>query len=181
MGNDRKIKRDDFGYLYSNKIACCKWLDRPSVTMLFCNVKGTASKSTVLCYQKEWGSKIQVPRPEVIKMYNKWMGWVDLIGQRAAAYHFDRKSIISFYFYRFFDLMDVAWANSYIVYNKMHPSDLILHDFKTIVSTYLIGRYACWSRAEPDSKAVSRRKYKCQLEQGNLPPHLPEFRKIWNK
>ena len=36
------------------------------------------------------------------------MGWVDLIGQRAAGYNFDRKSSIRFYFYMFFDLMDVS-------------------------------------------------------------------------
>ena len=48
--------------------------------------------------------------------------------------------------------MDVAYANSYIVYNMMHPNDLTLLDFKTIVSTYLIERYTSRSRAPPDGK-----------------------------
>ena len=39
MPFDRKMKRSDFEWLYSDKVACCKSLDRPSVTMLFSNLK----------------------------------------------------------------------------------------------------------------------------------------------
>ena len=38
MPADRKVKRGDFEYLYSDKVACCKWLDRHSATVLFNNV-----------------------------------------------------------------------------------------------------------------------------------------------
>ena len=34
---DRNMKRDDFEYYHSDKGACCKWLDRRSVTILFIN------------------------------------------------------------------------------------------------------------------------------------------------
>ena len=74
--------------------------------------------------------------------------------------------------------MDVGCANSYIVYNMMHRNDFALLDFKTIVSTYLIGRYTSQSRAPTDDKTDSERKYQHQFEQGNLPPHLPEFQNI---
>ena len=74
-------------------------------------------------------------------MYNKGISGVDLIDQRAAAYHLDRNSTIRFYLRIFFNLMDVACANSYIVYDTMDPNDLTLLNFKTVVSTYLIGRY----------------------------------------
>ena len=33
----RKMKRGDFEYLYFDKVACCKWLEMHSVTMLFRN------------------------------------------------------------------------------------------------------------------------------------------------
>ena len=89
MHVSRKMKRGDFEYLYSEKVACCKWLDRRSVTMLFSNVEEIATKSTVPCRQKGSPSKIQVPCPGVIKMSNKGMGSVDLIDQRAAAYDLD--------------------------------------------------------------------------------------------
>ena len=63
----------------------------------------------------------------------------------------------------------------------MHPNDFPLLDFKTIVSTYLFGRYTSRSRAPPDGKTSSKRKYQYQFEQASLPPHLPEFQKIWRR
>ena len=92
-----EMKRIDIEYLYSYKVACCKWLDRRSVTMLLDNVEGMATTSIVPCRQKGSASKIQVPCPGVIKMCNKEMGGVDLIDQRAADYHLDRKSSIRFF------------------------------------------------------------------------------------
>ena len=42
------MKRIDIEYLYSYKVACCKWLDRRSVTMLLDSVEGMATTSIVL-------------------------------------------------------------------------------------------------------------------------------------
>ena len=55
MSVDRKMKRVDFEYLYSDKVTCCKWLDSRSVTRLFSNVEGMA---TVPNQQKASASKI---------------------------------------------------------------------------------------------------------------------------
>ena len=93
-------------------------------------------------------------------------------------FHSDQKSTIRFYLCMFFDLMDVACANSYIVYNMRHPNDLALLGFKTIVSTYLIWRYTSRSAVPPVGETCSKRKYQYQFEEGNLPPHLPEFQSI---
>ena len=79
-------------YLYSNGVACCKWLDRRSITMLFSNVEGSASK-------------VQAPCPDVIKMYNKGMCGADFIDQSAAAHHLDRKSTMRSYFVPIFQLV----------------------------------------------------------------------------
>ena len=174
----RKMKRGDFKYLYFDKVACCKWLDMHSVTMLFRNIEGMAKTSTFSQRQKRSSSKIQVSCPDVFKLHNKGKGGVDLTDQRAEAYHLDRKSTIRFHLRIFFGLMDMACANNYIVYNMIHPHDLTRFNFKTIVSTYLIGRYTSRSRAPPDGKTGSKRMYQYQFEQGNLPSHLPEFQNI---
>ena len=108
-------------------------------------------------------------------MYNQGMGGFDLIDQRTAAYHLDRKSRVRIYQHIFFDLMDVACANSFVVYDMLHPNDLTLLDFKTIIATYLIGRYTSRSRAPPNGKTGSKRKYQYQFEPNHLPLHLPEF------
>ena len=86
MPVERKIKRDDFEHLYSNKVPCCNWLDRRLVTMLFSDVEGMTTTSTIPHQQKRSASKIQVPCNDVIKMYNKGMSGVDLNDQRVAFY-----------------------------------------------------------------------------------------------
>ena len=84
MPVERKIKRDDFEHLYSDKVPCCNWLDRRLVTMLFSNVEGMTTTSTIPHQQKRSASK--VPCHDVIKMYNKGMSGVDLNDQRVAFY-----------------------------------------------------------------------------------------------
>ena len=133
MPVDRKMKRGDFEYLYSDEVASCKWLDRRLITMLFSIVEGMAATSAVPCRHKGSASKIEVRCPDIIKIYNKGMGGVDLIDHRAAADLFDRKPTIRFYLRIFLDLMDVAFANSHIVYNMMHSNGVTLPDFKTII------------------------------------------------
>ena len=51
---DRKMKRADFGYWYSNIVARCKWLDRRSVKMLFSNVERMAA--TLLSFREKGNS-----------------------------------------------------------------------------------------------------------------------------
>ena len=67
----RKMKRCNFEYLHFDKVACCKWLDRRSITMLFSNGEGMATTYTVPHRRKGSTVKIQVPCRDVIKMYNK--------------------------------------------------------------------------------------------------------------
>ena len=67
MMADRKMRRDH-NYIYSDKVACCKWFDRRSVLMLFSNTEGMSTTSTVPRRQKGSASKIQVPCADVIKM-----------------------------------------------------------------------------------------------------------------
>ena len=74
-------------------------------TILFSNVEGMATISTIPQQQKGSVSKIQVPWTDVMKMY-KGMSGVDLIEQRAAAYHFDQKSTIRLYLCGFFFRLD---------------------------------------------------------------------------
>ena len=111
-------------------------------------------------------------------MCNKGMGGVDFIHQRAAVYYLYQNQVLDFILCIFFDLMDLACANSYIVYSMMHPNDLTLLNFETIFSTCLITRYKSRGTAPPNGKRGSKRKDQYHFEQGNLPPHLPEIQNI---
>ena len=98
--------------------------------MLSSNLEGVAATSTAFSRQEDQRQKYKCL---VIKMYNNGMCSADIIDQRSAAYHVDPKSTIRSDLCIFFDLMGVASVNSYIVYNIMHPNDLTLLDFKTIL------------------------------------------------
>ena len=120
-------------------------------------------------------TKNPVPCPDAIQMYNQGMGGVDLVDQRAAACHLDRKSSIRFHLRVFFSLTDVDCVNAFIVLNMMHQNKLTLLDYKTIVSTHLIVRCTSRSRTPPEQEAGSKRKHQYHFEPNNLPSHLPEF------
>ena len=62
----------------------------------------------------------------VVNLYNNGMGWVDLMDQQTAAYRLDLKLSVRFYLYIFFDLLDIAYADSFLVYNMKHPEQLTL-------------------------------------------------------
>ena len=57
--------------------------------------------------------------------------------QRTSAYRMDRKSSTRFYLI-LFDLMDIACANSYHIYNMKHHNILFLLDYKIVVVKNII-------------------------------------------
>ena len=79
--------------------------------------------------------------PNIIKKYNASMGGVDVIDQKTAAYRLDCKNKFRFCLMMFFDLIDIAIVNSYIVSTKLGTSISLL-DFKIVVAKSLIGRYS---------------------------------------
>ena len=67
--------------------------------------------------------------------------------QRIAAYHFSRKSAGGRYYLRmFFNLMDIACVNAYLVSNIIDPKAMDLLDFKQVIAKCPIGKYNCRSR-----------------------------------
>ena len=47
MKPHKQIERGDQKYQFTDKVACCKWFDRRSVTMQFRNIFGMPPTSTV--------------------------------------------------------------------------------------------------------------------------------------
>ena len=102
-------------------------------------------------------TKPSVPCPKVVKVYNSSMGTVDLMDQRTATHCLDRKSSVRFYLHIFFDLMDIACVNSYLIYNMKHPNKLSLLDYKIIVAKNLIQYHQGRKKAVPISRPSKRR------------------------
>ena len=76
--------------------------------------------------------------PNCIKLYNSKMGRVDLMDHLKSAYQLDRRLKSQFYLCLFFDLLDVAFVNSFIVYKKLENKDRTLKEFKICIALKLI-------------------------------------------
>ena len=121
--------------IFSEKVGCCKWFDNRSVTMLFRNFERMIATSSILSDQKESLLKVQVPYPDVSKTHSQGIVGTDFFVKEQLPIIL----IICFQQHFFFDLMDVACANSLIVYNMMHPNVLTLLDFKTSIYLHRLG------------------------------------------
>ena len=131
-----------------------KWMDICSVLLL-----SSAFEVHIISSEETKGSKTKssVPFPKIVKLYNSGMGGVDLIDQRTAAYCLDQKPSVRIYFCIFFDLMDIACVNSYLIYNMKHPNKLSLLDYKIFVAKYLIEYHQGQRRAVPKSRPSNRK------------------------
>ena len=120
MIDDKQMKKGDCKLLFSGNTMDYKWMDNRSVLFLSSALEGMIDILSV--QRREKGSEIMssVPFTNVVKLYNSGMSGVELMDQRTAAYCLDRKSSVRFYLRIFFDLVDNACFNSYLIYNIKH-------------------------------------------------------------
>ena len=170
---DKSFQRGDSEFKTCKNVICVKWMDNRAVTMIGSNVGDSNQISSVLRRQKGASTKSAVPCPILVKHYNHGMGGVDLCDQYTAAYRLDRRSKFRFYLRIFFDLLDVAMVNSFVVYDKLHPNELSFLDFKLIVSQRLIGSFTTRIRAFPCARPTKRRAV--QLVSNESQSHFPEY------
>ena len=138
MVDDKQKKRGDCEFLFSGNTMAYKWLDNRAVLLLSSALGGMNDMLLVQRREKRSKTKFLVLCPKVVKLYNSGMGGVDLMDQRTAAYCLDRKSSVRFYLRIFFDLMDIAGVNSYLIYNMKHPNKLSVFDYKIVAVKNLI-------------------------------------------
>ena len=91
--------------------------------------------------------------------------------QRTAAYCLDRKSSVRFNLRIFFDLMDIACANSYLIYNMKHLNKLFLLLYKIVVAKNLIQYCQGRKKTVPMLRPSKRKNQHASIDihGGNLP------------
>ena len=173
--NNKQIKWGDCEFPFSTNTTACKWMDNRSV-LLLSSASALEGMNDILSVQRrEKGSntKSSVPCSKVVKLYNNGMGGVDLMHQRTVTNCMDRKSSVGFYLPIFFDLMGIAFVNSYLIYNMKHPNKFSSIDYKIVVAKTLIQCYQGPKRAVPLWRP-SKRKNQPELidnHGGNLPDY----------
>lgn len=160
---DKTMQRGDIYYASFQGISLIKWMDTKSVHMLT-NFISPEETTFVKRRQAKSAQKISVVCPEVITNYNKYMGGVDLMDQRKVCYEVDRKAKIKYYLRLFFDIMDIAVNNAYVVYTKLHNNKRVEGsllnslEYRQVVARNLINSYTSRQRARPTQKEGAKSK-----------------------
>lgn len=105
------------------------------------------------------------------------MGGVDLMDQKKVTYEVDRKSKIKYYLRLFFDLLDIAMNNAYIVYEKLHVEIegqlLTSLEFRQVVAKAMIGSFSIRKHALPSTSMTKKRIHNIGLKK-SMPSHVME-------
>ena len=149
------------------------WLDRRTVTAMATNCQpddtGTVLRGT------QDGSRIPVPCPQSIILYNTYMGGVDR-GDQLRGYYRCRTKSRKFYKYIFYFLLDVAITNAFILM-KNHTSKgskMTIKDFRLELASELIGDYCSRRRRGRTSSSSIRslplRHFPVKIDDDSCPP-----------
>ena len=70
---DKQVKRGDYEYQFIDKVSCCKWSDRRSMTLLFINISSMQLKWTVNWRMKRsatiFQSLVQILLKHIVKVW----------------------------------------------------------------------------------------------------------------
>ena len=115
-------------------------MDNKVVSVLSTNTQPSATGS-VLRRQRN-GSRVAVPCPESVIVYNRCMGAVDH-GDQLRGYYSCRTKSRKFYKYIYYFLLDVTITNSFILYKNFRPNPKYktIKEFRLQLARELIGDY----------------------------------------
>ena len=132
--------RGDSLTVQAGKVVASAWMDR-KVVMLMSTTCQPSESGTVQRKQKD-GSRVEVPCPASIILYNKFMGGVDR-GDQLRGYYRCRTKSRKFYKYIFFFLLDVAITNAHILMKTSTSSCPFkgVKSFRIQLAKDLIGEY----------------------------------------
>ena len=131
--------RGDSEVLQNDGLTALLWRDNRVVTLLSTNSQ-PQNQSTVQRRERD-GTRTNVPCPEAMDLYNRYMGGVDKNDQLRQYYHVRLKSR-KVYKYIFWFLFEVCMANTYILHqNYSGGAKLTLKEFRLEVARGLVGDY----------------------------------------
>ena len=135
-----------------------------------------SESGTVQRKQKD-GSSVEVPCPECIILYNKFMGGVDR-GDQLRGYYRCRSKSRKFYKYIFYFFLDVSITNAYILMKNFSSSCPFkdLKSFRLQLAKDLIGEYCSRRRRGRGGTVIHPlpfRHYPIRLDANNDGPRHP--------
>ena len=143
------------------------WQDTKTVSVLSTSCQ--PHSETPVSRKQRNGSRVDVPCPESVRLYNLFMSGVDENDQLRGYYAVRTKSRKS-YKYMFWFLFDVAIINSFILYQRVPTvgKKMTLKEFRVELAKQLIGSYNSRKYCgRPSAHGSTSRRRKMHL------PHYP--------
>ena len=109
---NNNMERGDSKEAKSGSVNCLVWKDNKCVAMV--NTITSLKDTTTINRRQKDGSRKAIPCPTAIKVYNTYMGGVDLADARRKTYSCSRKSK-KWWHRLFFFLVDLSVVNAYIL------------------------------------------------------------------
>ena len=100
------------------KIIAVRWMDTKCVTLLSSHT-GVDPTENVNRWDKKTKTFKPVPRPQIVKLYNHYMGGVDYLDRMCAKSRFHIRSK-RWYMHIFWFTIKIALANAWIIYRRKH-------------------------------------------------------------
>lgn len=170
---EKSMNRGEFQFQVKNGIAAVKWKDNKAVNFLS-SAHSPRQTSTVLRRLRN-GKRIEVPCPQVVKVYNRAMGGVDKFDQLHERYAVGRKSM-KWWHRIFYYLVDLAIVNSFVLWKMQQPVQM---QSKTDQLTYrlklarqLIGGY-CGRKNPGRTPHLFRKSVPNEVRLAGVGLHMP--------
>ena len=171
----KRLRRGEFLFRQSGNIVAVAWKDNKVVNVV--STLASADDTTTVQRTQKDGSRLCVPCPLSVALYNEFMGGVDHGDQLRGSYHIRLKCRKN-YKYIFGFLFDAAITNAYILHSRFDVrSDKPMDhkSFRLRLAEQLIGDYKSRKRAGRPRKRPHPSNT-CTATPIHLPSHGPSKR-----
>ena len=145
--DDKKMARGDHEMFFCKEenLMALKWIDNKSVHIISSIINAeTSHAERRVKGQKE---KVRVECPELIKMYNKHMGGVDINDRMKSTHEQDRRGR-RYYLRLAFDMLDQLMVNSRIVFNTLNTENqLNAKEYQLVIARGIVDGFTSRSRS----------------------------------
>ena len=148
-----------------------QWKDKRVVYTLS-NFIGPFQTTTKLRKKKGSAERERVTCPAMVHFYNAYMCGVDISDQMRNYYVIDHKSTYKYYLRVFFDQLDTAICNSFIVFKRLTGSSMSSKQFRVTLAKHLINEFSSKSRSSFEARNKRR---KCEDNSASGTSHLPVY------
>jgi DNA excision repair protein ERCC-6 len=176
LKKDQQMERGDVSGNVSStgKISVCQWKDK-RVVSLMSNFLDPYEMTTRRQKQKGSGDRAVIDVPVMVRMYNFYMGGVDLADQLKEAYEIDVRARYKYYLRLFFDMLDMAMCNSYIAFKDCaRESKLSSKEFRQVVVRALTASFSSRKRSSSETLGSKKGRLDVRPVCQHLPIHSSE-------